>query len=57
MLLMDIEMPEMDGIEITKQIKGLSSEIKIMMLCVLDQENKIFEAIKARASGYLIKNE
>ncbi len=57
MLLMDIEMPEMDGIETTRQIKALFPEIKIMMLTVLDREDKIFEAIKAGASGYLVKDE
>lgn len=57
MLLMDIEMPEMDGIETTRQIKALFPEMKIMMLTVLDREDKIFEAIKAGASGYLVKDE
>ena len=57
MLLMDIEMPEMDGIETTRKVKALFPEIKIMMLSVLDREDKIFEAIKAGASGYLVKDE
>lgn len=57
MLLMDIEMPEMDGIETTRRIRELFPEIKIMMLSVLDREDKIFEAIKAGASGYLTKDE
>ncbi len=57
MLLMDIEMPEMDGIETTRRIKALFPEMKIMMLTVLDREDTIFEAIKAGASGYLVKDE
>lgn len=57
MLLMDIEMPEIDGIETTRRIKELFPSIKIMMLSVLDREDKIFEAIKAGASGYLTKDE
>lgn len=57
MILMDIEMPEMDGIETTRRVKELFPEIKIMMLSVLDREDKIFEAIKAGASGYLTKDE
>lgn len=57
LLLMDIEMPGMDGIETTRRIKELFPEIKIMMLSVLDREDKIFEAIKAGASGYLTKDE
>lgn len=56
-ILMDIEMPIMDGIEATREIKGRNPAQKIMMLTVLDREDKIFEAIKAGASGYLLKDE
>lgn len=56
-LLMDIEMPVMDGIEATRKIKEAFPYVKIMMLTVMDSENKIFEAIKAGASGYLMKDE
>ena len=42
MLLMDIEMSEIDGIDTNRQIKELFSEIKIMMLSVLDCEDKIY---------------
>lgn len=56
-LLMDIEMPVMDGIEATQKIKEEHLEVKIMMLTVMDREDKIFEAIKAGASGYLMKDE
>ncbi len=56
-ILMDIEMPVMDGIEATRQIKNKNPSQKIMMLTVLDREDKIFEAIKAGASGYLLKDE
>lgn len=56
-ILMDIQMPEMDGIEATRRIKSLYPDQKIMMLTVLDQEDKIFDAIKAGASGYLLKDE
>ncbi len=57
LLLMDIEMPNMDGIETTREVKKRFPEIKIMILSVLDREDKIFEAIKAGASGYLTKDE
>ncbi len=57
LILMDIEMPGMNGIETTREIKQRYPQIKIMMLSVLDQEDKIFEAIKAGASGYLTKDE
>lgn len=56
-ILMDIEMPEMDGIQATLEIKSRNPEQKIMMLTVLDREDKIFEAIKAGATGYLLKDE
>lgn len=56
-ILMDIEMPLMDGIEATREIKKRNPSQKIMMLTVLDREDKIFEAIKAGASGYLLKDE
>lgn len=57
LILMDIEMPVMDGIEATREIKRMNPAQKIMMLTVLDREDKIFEAIKAGASGYLLKDE
>lgn len=56
-ILMDIEMPEMNGIEATRLIKMKFPDIKIIMLTVFDREDKIFEAIKAGASGYLMKDE
>jgi DNA-binding NarL/FixJ family response regulator len=56
-VLMDIEMPEIDGIEATRQIKELYPDVKIIMLTVLDRDDKIFEAIKAGATGYLMKDE
>lgn len=56
-ILMDIDMPEMDGIEATRRIKELYPHIRIVMLTVFDREDKIFEAIKAGATGYLMKDE
>ncbi len=56
-VLMDIEMPVLDGIESTRQIKAEFPNQKIMMLTVLDREDKIFEAVKAGATGYLLKDE
>mgnify|MGYP001214818657 FL=1 len=57
LLLMDIEMPGMDGIETTFRIRQLFPEIKILMLTVFESEDKIFNAIKAGATGYLLKDE
>lgn len=56
-ILMDIEMPEMDGIEATQQVSRLFPQIKIIMLTVFDDEDKIFRSIQAGAMGYLLKDE
>lgn len=56
-ILMDIEMPVMDGIRATELIAEKFPKIKIIMLTVFDDEEKIFNAIKAGASGYLLKDE
>lgn len=56
-ILMDIEMPVMDGIKATEIIRSLYPEIKIIMLTVFDDDEKIFNAIKAGANGYLLKDE
>jgi len=55
-ILMDIMMPEMDGIEALKIIKAEMPEINILMLTTSDEDDYLFEAIKHGASGYLIKN-
>lgn len=54
-LLMDIEMPIMDGIEATFAVKQQYPHIKIIMLTVFDNDENIFNAIKAGADGYLLK--
>ncbi|MFI5132938.1 MAG: response regulator [Chitinophagales bacterium] len=56
-ILMDIEMDEMDGIETTRQVKELYPSIKIIMLTVFEDDEKILNAIKAGANGYLVKDE
>jgi DNA-binding NarL/FixJ family response regulator len=54
-ILMDIEMPIMNGIEATQIIKNRYPQIKIIMLTVFDNDENIFNAIKAGADGYLLK--
>ena len=56
-IFMDIEMPEMDGIEAIRIAKSLYPQIHFIVLTVFDDDEKIFEAIKAGASGYLLKHE
>jgi DNA-binding NarL/FixJ family response regulator len=55
LILMDIEMPVMNGIEATLLIKNKFPQIKIIMLTVFDNDENIFKAIKAGADGYLLK--
>ena len=54
-ILMDIEMPKMNGIEATRIIKNKFPQIKIIMLTVLDNDENIFHALKNGAEGYLMK--
>ena len=56
-IFMDIEMPHMDGIETIRIGKALHPEIHFLVLTVFDDDEKIFEAVKAGASGYLLKHE
>lgn len=57
-ILMDIEMPIMGGIQATIEVLNtISAEIKIIMLTAFEQDDKVFEAIKAGAAGYLLKGE
>jgi DNA-binding NarL/FixJ family response regulator len=55
LILMDIEMPNCNGIEAVKIIKSRFPQIKIIMLTVFDDEENLFNAIKAGADGYLLK--
>lgn len=55
MILMDIEMPVMNGIDATSFIKNKFPQIKIIILTVFDNDENIFNAIKAGADGYLLK--
>ncbi|MGV6832396.1 MAG: response regulator [bacterium] len=55
LILMDIEMPVLDGIKTTELVKQKYPHIKIIMLTVFDNDENIFNAIKAGADGYLLK--
>lgn len=54
-VLMDIEMPGVSGIEAVRQIKLRHPNVAVLMQTIFDEEEMIFNAIKAGASGYLIK--
>lgn len=54
-ILMDIEMPVLNGIETTQVVKQKYPQLKIIMLTAFDNDENIFNAIKAGADGYLLK--
>ena len=56
LILMDVTMPVCDGLEATKQIKQELPNVTIVMLTVSDENEKLFEAIRNGAQGYLLKS-
>jgi DNA-binding NarL/FixJ family response regulator len=56
-VLMDIQMPQLDGIAATRLVRQHYPQIKVIMLTTCDDDEKIFEAICAGATGYLLKGE
>ena len=57
LVLMDLEMPLMDGIQTIALVSPVYPQIKFIVLTVFEDNEKIFEAIKAGAHGYLLKDE
>jgi DNA-binding NarL/FixJ family response regulator len=55
-VLMDLSMPEMDGLTATRLISADMPEVKVVVLTASDEDAKLFEAIKSGAQGYLLKN-
>ena len=55
-VIMDINLPGMNGIECIKQVKDKTPATQFMMFTVYENDEKVFEALKAGASGYLLKN-
>jgi DNA-binding NarL/FixJ family response regulator len=56
MVLMDLSMPELDGIGATKLITAEMPEVKVVILTASESDATLFEAIKSGAQGYLVKN-
>jgi DNA-binding NarL/FixJ family response regulator len=56
LIVMDVGMPGCDGVEATRQIKASLPEVIIVMLTVQDEDEKLFEAIRNGAQGYLLKS-
>ncbi|MBD5780460.1 response regulator transcription factor [Pelagicoccus sp. NFK12] len=55
-VLMDLNMPIMDGVAATKAIKQELPEVNVLTLTTFDDDERVFEALKAGASGYLLKD-
>jgi DNA-binding NarL/FixJ family response regulator len=56
LVVMDIDMPGIGGIEGVKRIKNVNPDVKIVMHTMFDDDNRIFDSICAGADGYLLKN-
>ena len=56
LILMDLKMPMMNGIEATREIRARFPQIKILVLTTYDDDEWVFDAIRAGASGYLLKD-
>jgi len=56
LVLMDLQMPEVDGLAATRLIAAEMPEVKVVILTASDEEAKLFDAIKSGAQGYLLKN-
>lgn len=55
-VLMDLRMPVMDGVEATKKLVGLNKGIKVIVLTTFDEDENVFEGLRAGAVGYLLKD-
>ncbi|MCK8059794.1 MULTISPECIES: response regulator transcription factor [unclassified Fusibacter] len=55
-VVMDIQMPNLDGVETTKRVKDLYPEVKVLVLTTFLDDNYVLDALKYGASGYLLKD-
>ena len=55
LVLLDLELPGLNGIEVTRRVKRRVPEVEVLILTSFEDEQKVYEAIQAGASGYLVK--
>jgi len=55
LVLLDLELPSLNGIQVTQRVKRRAPEVEILILTSFEDEQKVYEAIQAGASGYLVK--
>jgi len=55
-VLMDLKMPNLDGIEATRQISASHPAVKVLLLTTFEADNHVIQALKAGASGYILKD-
>jgi DNA-binding NarL/FixJ family response regulator len=55
-ILLDINMPKMNGLEVTKKLRSENPQIKVIVLTMHDDDNYVIEVIKSGAAGYLLKD-
>lgn len=55
-VLLDVNMPKKNGLEVTKELRQLAPDVKIVLLTIHDDENYVIEVVKAGATGYLLKD-
>ncbi|MBI5525279.1 MAG: response regulator transcription factor [Deltaproteobacteria bacterium] len=54
-LLLDLGLPDIDGIEVTKRVRAADPKVEVLIFTVFDEEDKVLGAVKAGAGGYLLK--